>query len=274
MNKENNNEKNIQTPFENFTEKNGNLKRYLTMALKNTREIMKVLLPKIAVEIQKMIEFHLNATKNQVKTDKTKLINEKAIREHIYNLVGYVAKEERNGAFETVVARAMYLAKMKVETPNDIEIDDKNSKIFMVSKVATPFIQQKLEGQKGGIKKIPNTSMELVEINTGVIDTVYKIRSGKVSKGSKTKDAQTITNNFKSVSKAFFDGLSKVLDLSSKKKVEFFDMVDEQVHDNLSNILALMTSKAYTDMRNFSVDYEVAINGTDVVKKDNNKKIA
>jgi len=274
MNKENNNEKNIQTPFENFTEKNGNLKRYLTMALKNTREIMKVLLPKIAVEIQKMIEFHLNATKNQVKTDKTKLINEKAIREHIYNLVGYVAKEEKNGAFETVVARAMYLGKMKVETPNDIEIDDKNSKIFMVSKVATPFIQQKLEGQKGGIKKIPNTSMELVEINTGVIDTVYKIRSGKVSKGSKTKDAQTITNNFKSISKAFFDGLSKVLDLSSKKKVEFFDMVDEQVHDNLSNILALMTSKAYTDMRNFSVDYEVAINGTDVVKKDNNKKIA
>jgi len=274
MTKENNNDKNIQTPFENFTEKNGNLKRYLTMALKNTREIMKVLLPKIAVEIQKMIEFHLNATKNQVKTDKTKLINEKAIREHIYNLVGYVAKEEKNGAFETVVARAMHLAKMKVETPTDIEIDDKNSKIFMVSKVATPFIQQKLEGQKGGIKKIPNTSMELVEINTGVIDTVYKIRSGKVSKGSKTKDAQTITNNFKSISKAFFDGLSKVLDLSSKKKVEFFDLVDEQVHDNLSNILALMTSKAYTDMRNFSVDYEVAINGTDVVKKDNNKKIA
>ena len=274
MNKENNNDKNIQTPFENFTEKNGNLKRYLTMALKNTREIMKVLLPKIAVEIQKMIEFHLNATKNQVKTDKTKIIIEKAIREHIYNLVGYVAKEEKNGAFETVVARAMHLAKMKVETPNDIEIDDKNSKIFMVSKVATPFIQQKLEGQKGGIKKIPNTSMELVEINTGVIDTVYKIRSGKVSKGSKTKDAQTITNNFKSVSKAFFDGLSKVLDLSSKKKVEFFDMVDEQVHDNLSNILTLMNSDAYTDMRNFSVDYEVSINGKDVIKKDNNKKIA
>ena len=47
------------TPFETFTEKNGNLKRYLNLALKNTREIMKVLLPKIAVEIQKMIEFHI-----------------------------------------------------------------------------------------------------------------------------------------------------------------------------------------------------------------------
>ena len=146
--------KNSQTPFENFTDKNGNLKRYLNLALKNTREIMKVLLPKIAVEIQKMIEFHLSSTKDQLKTEKTKsVINEKAIREHIYNLVGYVAKEEKNGAFETVVYRAINLAKMKVDTPNDIEIDEKNSKIFMVSKVATPFIIEKLIGQKAERKK-------------------------------------------------------------------------------------------------------------------------
>jgi len=274
MTKENNNDKNTLTPYENFSEKNGNLKRYLNLALKNTREIMKVLLPKIAVEIQKMIEFHINATKDQIKTDKTKIINEKAIREHIYSLVGYVAKEERNGAFETVVARAMHLAIMKVNTPNDIEIDEKNSKIFMVSRVATPFIEQKLQGQKGGIKKIPNTSNELVEINTGVIDTVHKIRTGKVSKNSKTKDAQVIANNFKSISKAFLNGLDKLLSLSSRKKVEFFDLVDEEVHDNLSNILTLMNSDAYTDMGNFSVDYEVSINGKDVIKKDNNKKIA
>ena len=89
----NNNEtvKNSQTPFENFTDKNGNLKRYLNLALKNTREIMKVLLPKIAVEIQKMIEFHLSSTKDQLKTEKTKsVIKEKAIREHIYNF-GFIS---------------------------------------------------------------------------------------------------------------------------------------------------------------------------------------
>ena len=61
------------TPFETFTDKNGNLKRYLNLALKNTREIMKVLLPKIAVEIQKMIEFHIDKTKGNVQTDKTKI---------------------------------------------------------------------------------------------------------------------------------------------------------------------------------------------------------
>ena len=118
--------KNSQTPFEIFTDKNANLKRYLNLALKNTRDIMKVLLPKIAVEVEKMINFHLNSTKNQVETNKSKLvINEKAIREHLFNLVGYKAKIEKNGAFETVVYRAINLGKMKVDTPKQIEIDEK-----------------------------------------------------------------------------------------------------------------------------------------------------
>ena len=267
--------KNSQTPFEIFTDKNANLKRYLSLALKNTREIMKVLLPKIAVEVEKMINFHLNSTKDQVKTDKSKsVINEKAIREHLYHLVDYNAKEEKNGAFETVVYSAINLGKMKVDTPDEIEIDDKNSKIFMMSKVATPWIEQKLKGQKGGTKKVPNQSNELVEINTGVIDTVHKIRSGKISKGGSTKDTKMIANNFKAISKAFFVNFDKAITLANKKDVKFFDMVDESVWQNLSNTFTLFNSKAYQDMRNFSEDYEVSINGTDVIKKDKSKKIA
>tara|TARA_R100000908_G_scaffold39114_1_gene18091 strand:+ start:60 stop:884 length:825 start_codon:yes stop_codon:yes gene_type:complete len=262
------------TPFETFTEKNGNLKRYLNLALKNTREIMKVLLPKIAVEIQKMIEFHINSTKDDIKTDKTKIINEKAIREHIYGIVGYIAKEEKNVAFEKVVDRALHLAIMKVNTPNDIKIDDVNSKIYMVSKVATPFLKVEKKGQKGSVEYKPNTDEQLVEINTGTIDTVHKIRSGKVSKGSKTKDVKMIANNFKAISKAFFINFDKAMNYSMKKKPEFFDMVDEEVWQNLSNIFTLYNSKAYQDMRNFSQDYEVAIDGNSVIKKDTTKKIA
>jgi len=48
-----------KTPFETYTENNGNLKRFLGMALKNTREIMKMLLPKISNEVKNMINFHL-----------------------------------------------------------------------------------------------------------------------------------------------------------------------------------------------------------------------
>ena len=267
--------KNSLTPFEIFTDKNANLKRYLSLALKNTREIMKVLLPKIAVEVEKMINFHLNSTKNQVKTDKSKsVINEKAIREKQTTMLVNKAKEEKNGAFETVVYRAINLGKMKVDTPDQIEIDEKNSKIFMVSKVATPFIIEKLIGQKGGTKKVPNQSNELVEINTGVIDTVHKIRSGKISKGGSTKDTKVIANNFKAISKAFFVNFDKAISYANKRKPEFFDMVDEEVWQNLSNAFTLFNSKAYQDMRNFSEDYEVSINGTDVIKKDKSKKIA
>ena len=257
--------KNSLTPFEIFTDKNANLKRYLSLALKNTREIMRVLLPKIAVEVEKMINFHLNSTKNQVQTNETKkIINEKAIREHLYNLVGYKAKEEKNGAFETVVYRAINLGKMKVDTPDQIEIDEKESKIYMVSKVATPFIEQKLKGQKGGTKKVPNESNDLVEVNTG-----------KISKGGSTKDTKMIANNFKAISKAFFVNFDKAITLANKKDVKFFDMVnDESVWQNLSNTFTLFNSKAYQDMRNFSEDYEVSINGTDVIKKDKSKKIA
>ena len=262
------------TPFETFTDKNANLKRYLTLALKNTREIMKVLLPKIAVEIQKMIEFHIDKTKDDIKTNKTKVINEKAIRENIYNLVGYVAKEEKNGAFETVVYRAMNLAIMKVNTPNDIKIDEENSKIYMISKVATPFIEVKKKGQKSATEFQKNTSEELVEIKTGTIDEVYKIRTGKGSKGSKTKDVKMIANNFKAISKAFFINFDKAITLANKKDVKFFDLVDEEVWQNLSNSFTLFNSKAYQDMRNFSQDYEVHLDGKTVIKKDNNKKIA
>tara|TARA_R100000655_G_scaffold66882_1_gene105307 strand:- start:184 stop:1008 length:825 start_codon:yes stop_codon:yes gene_type:complete len=265
-----------QTPFEVFTDKNTNLKRYLNSALKNTREIMKVLLPKIAVEVQKMIEFHLQSTKNQIKTENSKsVINEKAIREHLYNLVGYKAKEEKNGAFETVVYRAINLGKMKVETPNEIKIDEKNSKIFMMSKVATPMIEVKKAGQKSATEYKPNDSIELVEINTGTIDTVYKARSGKGSgKGGNTKDVKTIANNFKAISKAFFVNFDKAITYANKEDVRFFDMVDEDVWENLSNAFTLFNSPAYQDMRNFSENYEVHLDGKSVIKKDNNKKIA
>ena len=62
------------TPFESFTNNNGNLKRYLGLALKNTSQVMRVLLPKIAVEVKNMISFHLDKTKDQTETDQKKSV--------------------------------------------------------------------------------------------------------------------------------------------------------------------------------------------------------
>ena len=276
MKKENKKVENTQTPLERFSNNNANLKRYLSLALKNTSEIMKVLLPKIAVEVRNVVQQVVNEQKSQVKTSETKkLINEKAIREHLYDLVSYKRKEEENGAFEIVVYRAIKLGKMMVDYPSQFDVDEKNSKIFVMSKVATPIIEEKLQGQKANTKKKQNTSEELVEVNTGVIDRVYKVKYGGGSSGGKggTNKDILIDTKFKSVSMDMFKLLDRAITYSMKKDVKFFDMVDESVWSNLSNIFTLMNSDAYTNMKNFAVDYKVSISG-DLEKRTPIKKVS
>ena len=260
--KENKTIENTQTPLERFSSNNANLKRYLNLALKNTSEIMKVLLPKIAVEVRNVIQSVVNEQKNQTKTDKSKkVLNEKAIREQMYDLVGYNRKEEENGAFEIVVYRAIKLGKMMVDYPKEFDVDEKNSKIFVMSKVATPIIVEKLEGQKSNTEKKPNTSEKLVEVNTGTIDRVYKVKYGGGSGGGSTDKNKLLDTKFKSVSSDMFKLLERAINYSMKKNVKFFDMVDEDVWNHLSNIFTLMNGDAYKNMREFSQNYRVSISG-------------
>ena len=262
------------TPFESFTNNNGNLKRYLGLALKNTSQVMKVLLPKIAVEVKNMISFHLDKTKDQTETDQKKsVINEKAIREHLYKVVEYNRKEEENGAFEIVVYRAIKLGKMLVDYPKQFNVDEKENKIYVMSKVATPMILEKLEGQKNSSQKTPNNSETLVEVNTGTIDRVYKVKYGGGSSGGTTKDDKMIVNNFKTVSKEFYKKLDKFLTYAKNKDVRFFNDSDEELWKYLSNTFTLFNSPAYQNARNFSEEYEQDITGEKAIKKEI-KKIA
>ena len=262
------------TPFESFTNNNGNLKRYLGLALKNTSQVMKVLLPKIAVEVKNMISFHLDKTKDQTETDQKKsVINEKAIREHLYSIVEYNRKEEENGAFEIVVYRAIKLGKMLVDYPKQFNVDEKENKIYVMSKVATPMILEKLEGQKNSTQKKPNKSETLVEVNTGTIDRVYKVKYGGGSSGGTTKDDKMIVNNFKTVSKEFYKKLDKFLTYAKNKDVRFFNDSDEELWKYLSNTFTLFNSPAYQNARNFSEEYEQDITGEKAIKKEI-KKIA
>jgi hypothetical protein len=271
MSKEDKKVENTQSPLERFSNNNANLKRYLGLALKNTREIMKLLLPKIAVEVRNVIFDCIDVQKNQVQTTRSKkLINEKALIEQMYYLVGYKRREEKNGAFEIVVHRAIKLGKMMVDYPKQFDVDEKNSKIFVMSKVATPFIIKKLEGQKSNTEKLANTDEKLVEVNTGVIDRVHKVKYGGGSKGAKDKNI-LLDTKFKSISGDMFKLLERAINYSNKKDVRFFDMVDESVWSNLSNIFTLMNSDSYINMKAFAVDYKVSIGG-DLEKRTPIKK--
>jgi hypothetical protein len=258
----------------NNANSNVNLKTHLTLALKNTSSIMKVLLPKIAVSVKDLIvEYKKLTEKNTDTDDKKNQIQMKALREHCYNLVGYNRKTDPNSAFEMVCTRAVKLGLMMVDHPNKFDVDAKNSQVFVMSKIATPFIIEKKEGQKSSINKKPNTDETLVEVNTSVIDRVYNVEYGSPNtRKPKTNDTK-IELTFKDVAKNFYKLFNKALDYSSKPNVKFFDLVDEETMKQLSLIDTLFNGENYKAMRNFSLDYQVSVEG-ELEKTSLAKKIA
>ena len=249
------------SPIESATS-NINLKTHLTLALKNTSSIMKVLLPKIAVSVKDLISEYKKLTEKNTDTDdKKNQIQMKALREHCYSLVGYNRKTDPNSAFEMVCTRAVKLGLMMVDHPNKFDVDAKNSQVFVMSKIATPFIIEKKEGQKSSINKKPNTDETLVEVNTGVIDRVYNVEYGNPNpRKPKTKDDK-VELTFKDNAKSFYKLFNKALDYSKKKDVRFFDLVDEETMKQLSLIDSLFNGENYKVMRNFSLDYQVSLSG-------------
>ena len=255
---------------------NVNLKTHLTLALKNTSSIMKVLLPKIAVSVKDLIIEYKKLTEKNTDTDeKNNQIQMKALREHCYSLVGYNRKTDPNSAFEMVCTRAVKLGLMMTDHATEFDVDSKNSQIFVMSKIATPFKVEKLEGQVSATKKIPNNEENLVEVNTGVIDRVYNVKYGNPNKRkAKTKD-EKVELTFKDNAKSFYKLFNKALDYSKKKDVRFFDLVDEETMKQLSLIDSLFNGENYKVMRSFSLDYQVSVEGE--LEKSSigkNKKIA
>jgi len=260
----------------NNANSNVNLKTHLTLALKNTSSIMKVLLPKIAVSVKDLIIEYKKLTEKNTDTDeKNNQIQMKALREHCYSLVGYNRKTDPNSAFEMVCTRAVKLGLMMTDHATEFDVDSKNSQIFVMSKIATPFKVEKLEGQVSATKKIPNNEENLVEVNTGVIDRVYNVEYGNPNtRKPKTKDDK-VELTFKDTAKNFYKLFNKALDYSAKPNVKFFDLVDEETMKQLSLIDTLFKGANYKAMRDFSLDYQVSVEGElEKTSIGKNKKIA
>ena len=252
----------------NKASSNVNLTTHLTLALKNTASIMKVLMPKIAVSVKDLIlEFKKLTEKNTETDEKKSQIQMKALREHCYDLVAYNRKVEKNEAFETVVTRAIKLGLMLVDHANEFDVDTKNSQIFVMSKIATPFKVEKLEGQVASESKSPNDSEKLVQVNTGVIDRVFHVKYGGKKRTPKTLDTK-IPLTLKDTSKSFYKLFEKAINQAVKGDVKFFTSVDESVMEQLSLIDTLFNSPQYKTMRKFSLEKREGIDGKleDVLK--------
>ena len=134
---------------------------------------------------------------------------------------------------------------------------------YFIVVVRKPMIEQKMQGQKASSKKIPNDNVELVEVNTGTIDRVHKVKYGGGSTGGvgATDKNILVDTKFKSISNDFYKLLDRAINYSNKQNVKFFDMVDEQVWTQLSNVFTVMNSDAYNNMKAFSLSHRVSISG-------------
>tara|TARA_R100000234_G_scaffold77627_1_gene48407 strand:- start:87 stop:896 length:810 start_codon:yes stop_codon:yes gene_type:complete len=239
---------------------NNKLQGHLKLALKNTSILTSVIMPKIANSLKDYInEFKAKIKDNTKLDDSKKLIQRKALTEHCYDLVEYNRKNGVNHAFEMVVSRSIKLALMLVDYPSEFNVDTKDNKVFIMDKIATPMIEHKKEGQKAGVKKVANTSTELVEVHTGVVDKVYAKKYPVKKRGGKSK----VKVNLMKQAVEFFDTLKIVENKANKKDVEFFDYIDnDEIFAKLENIKNFLNSKSYQNIRAFSVEYQQAFDGS------------
>lgn len=243
---------------------NAELQSNLKLALKNTVSLNNVLIPKIANSVKNYIlEFQGKLDKKTNLDTSLKFIQQKALTEHCYSLVEYNRKEGVNSAFEMVVVRSIKWALKLVQYPDQYQIDEKTNKVLVASNVATPYITETREGQTARTAKKKNTDTTLVEVRTGIIDRLHSETNPVRPRQPKAK----MTISLKALSKQFLQSLRQIVGYAEKKNVKFFDMLDEQTWENLSQIHDLLNSQSYKVARDFSVEYEVNLEGNLEKKK-------
>ena len=166
---------NSQKENENYMQSlksNDPLKKVLFKAKNISTTLMTNIVPQLATSIKNMVAEMLS-NKNITKLKDWNTI--KFLRQHCYDLADYDRKENINSAFEMAVTRGVKLGLMLNDFKDEFNID-KDNQVFVKSMVAVPFKVQKLEGVKGGTKKVKNTDVELVPVHTGIIDKVWNTK--------------------------------------------------------------------------------------------------
>lgn len=274
MTNENVKNENKQVDLMNSLKSNEDLKKVLKVALKTTDGLETNVLPKISDALKNLILEYRKITAKNTKTDESiKAVQTKALREHAYSLVDYNRQRDgKNTSFETLVSRAIKAGIYSADHPNEMQIDTKTNQIFVMSKIATPFTIEKLEGQKTNTIKKENKDEKLVPVHTGTIDKVFRTKYHVATRAKRTPQNDVVNMSFNKIADLFFKGFNKNIDYAVKKDVKYFDNIDEKSHELLSNISALFNSKAYQEFRNFSLQYRSGIDGN--LEKIDNKKIA
>ena len=166
---------NSQKENENYMQSlkaNEPLKKVLFKAKNISTTLMTNIVPQLATSVKNVVAEMLN-NKNITKLKDWNTI--KFLRQHCYDLADYDRKDNINSAFEMAITRGVKLGLMLNDFNDEFNID-KDNQVYVISMVAVPFKVQKLEGVKGGTKKVKNTDVDLVPVHTGIIDKVWNTK--------------------------------------------------------------------------------------------------
>ena len=246
--------------FQDEIGSNKDLKENLKLGLKQTNTTTREVLPKIAISVEKYITEVKLVLKTKTKTDEMmKVLSQKGLTSHCYDLVEYDRKKETNDLFEKLVSRSIHLALMVVDFPDEFSIDTKTNEVFVMSKILEPKIPIKIKGSKV-TKLVPNEDKTLLPITTYTIDTLYKGKYPTATRNTKTKDSK-IEQMIKPNAQATLKGIKTLISKATKKDVKFFDLVDEETFEVFAELSTLLNSEDFQSIRSFSVEYRPDFNG-------------
>ena len=226
---------------------NEQLKKALIKARNLSRSLRDDIVPMLAKAVNSVMTEML-----QNKTEIADWKTMKFLRGHCFNQAGYDRKKDLNQNFELSVTMAVRLAIMTYDNSSQFQITDKNE-ILVMDKVATPWIDQTKTNQKGGKKKVKNTSEELIEIVPSAINKIWATKYPTVKRPN-AKPKENISATLKSALKVLED-LQNICESKNPQKIA------ERITDEDAGVIGSYSLIDFAMIRNTFAKYESDING-------------
>ena len=223
------------------------LKKALILARNMSRKLRDDIVPQLSKAVISVMKEML-----ENKTEITDWKTMKFLRGHCFIQSGYDRKKDLNQNFELSVTMAVRLAIMTYDNSSQFQITDKNE-ILVMDKVATPWIDQTKTNQKGGKKKVKNTSEELIEIVPSAINKIWATKYPTVKRPN-AKPKENISATLKSALKVLED-LQNICESKNPQKIA------ERITDDDAGVIGSYSLIDFAMIRNTFAKYESDING-------------
>ena len=233
--------------FMNSLKSNEALKSVLFKAKNITKNLASVVVPQMATAIKSLMT---EASTGKIEIKDWNTI--KFLRSHCYDLASYDRQKDLNQNFEVSITMAVRLAIMMFSKPEQFDVT-KNNEILVMDKVATPFIEQTKQGQKGGKKKVKNTSEELVEIVPSTINKIWSAEYPTVKRPN-AKNSVNISRSLKEAL-SILENLQNICESKNPAKLL------EKISDEDAGVIGSFGLIDFAKIRDTFSKYEESLSG-------------